>query len=400
MRHPASGRRDGASPWSTQLVSGIEGMAEFEPFHREHQWHPESHCDLLIAAANEGQAVPLLLGVFRDGRLVTLVVAHLVDTAVPWRVGYGRIGASRARVIEVLRGGLLGDTSLECLEVAFDRLRAAMKELRVDAIAARHVVADSPAHAVFTKRPGWFCRDRLAVATANGQMTVPSSFAEFTKAQSKREREDNRRYEKRIRAQFGDGVRVEHLASAGDIDRFATAVESIARKTYQRGLGAGFHDSPQERARWAVAADGGWLHASVLWLGDEPAAFCTGFAVGETLWLEHIGYDPAHRRLRPGIHLLHRVIEQIAIDGRFRAIDFGIGDADYKRRLCSAWQTDVTVWVFAPTWRGLWLNGMRTSTNALYRLGHTMLDRLGLLDRFKRRWRRALEAPENEPAAS
>jgi hypothetical protein len=369
-------------------------MAVTEAFHRAHQWHPESHFDLLRAAADGDRAVPLLLAVARSGQSCTLVVAQIVDAVVPWRVGYGTLGSSRARVLEVLRGGILGDQSAACLGFVCDRLRSAMRELRVDAIVVRHVVEGSAAHHAFSQRPGWFCRDRLGVASPNGRMTVPPTFADFLAAQSKRERDDNRRYEKRIRREFGDGVRVERLLRVADVERFAAVVESIARKTWQRGFGAGFRDSAPERARWSLAAELGFLHVHVLWLGDEPVAFCTGFAVGSTLWLEHIGYDPEYRRLRPGLFLVHRVVERMAAEGRVRAIDFGIGDADYKRRLCDTWSTEVTVWVFAPTVRGLWLNGVRSLTNALYRLGYRLLDRCGLLEPLKRRWRRALEPRE------
>ena len=379
-----------AETWSARLLLGVTAMEATEAFHRTHQWHPESHFDLVRAAAGE-RSQPMVLAVEKSGQPCSIVVAQVVDAVVPWRVGYGTLGSSRARVLEVLRGGLLGDQSAASLEFVCDRLRASMRELGVDAIVVRHVIEGSAAHRVFVQRPGWFCRDRLGVVSANGRLTVPRVFAEFLAAQPKRERDDNRRYEKRIRREFGESVRVERLAGPADVERFTNVVESIARKTWQRGFGAGFRATPQERARWALAAERGFLRVDVLWLGDEPVAFCTGFAVGSTLWLEHIGYDPEYRRLRPGIFLVHRIVERLAGEGRLRAIDFGIGDAEYKRRLCDTWCTEITVWVFAPTVRGLWLNGVRSVTNGLYRLGYRVLERCGLLEPLKRRWRRALE---------
>ncbi len=386
----------GEGALSGRLLRGAAEVDEVDGLHRRHQWHAESHADLLRASLLAGRAaVPVRLVVERDGVPVLLVVAQVVETVVPWRVGYGTLGSSRARVLEILRGGLLGLDSREIVDFACDRLRAAMRELRVDAIAVRHVAEGSFAHHAFARRPGWLCRDRLAVTTQNWQMTVPADYAAFLQAQPRREREDNRRYERRIRQQFGDRVEVDRVVCAEDVERVAAAVESIARKTYQRGLGAGFHDTAEERARWRAGVEGGFLVVHVLRFGGEPVAFATGFEVGGTLWLEHLGYDPAHRRLRPGFFLLLRLIEEVAAGGVVRTIDFGIGDADYKRRLCDARRVEVSVWVFAPTLRGLWLNAVRASSHALYRLGHAVLERLGLLQWLKQRWRRALQSPDD-----
>lgn len=387
--------------FAATVAAGADALLPFEDFHRSHQWHPESHLDLLRAQQARGHAAtPLLLMVARDGVPCTLVVGQVVDTVVPWRVGYGTLGSSRARVLEILRGGILGEQSAASLEFACDQLRAILREQRIDAIAVRHAAQGSPAHAVFARRPAWLCRDRLATVTQNWQMTVPVDFAAFLAAQPKREREDNRRYERRIRQQFGETVRFERLEDPAEVDRFAAAVESIACKTYQRGLGAGFQDTVHERARWRTAAENGFLHVQVLWLGEQPVAFSVGFEVGTTLWLEHLGFDPEHRRLRPGFFQLLRVVEDLAAERRLLAIDFGIGDADYKRRLCDRQRNEVTVWVFAPTVKGLWLNGVRASTHGLFLLGRWTLDRVGLLDWLKRRWRRALQPPAESAAES
>ncbi|MBL8748553.1 MAG: GNAT family N-acetyltransferase [Planctomycetes bacterium] len=384
-----------AGDLSARLLRGAAEIADVDAFHRRHQWHAESHAELLRASLLAGRAAePVRLAVERDGVPVLLVVAQVVEALVPWRVGYGTLGSSRARVLEILRGGILGDESQENIDLACDRLRSAMRELRVDAIAVRHVAEGSSAHLSFARRPNWLCRDRLAVVTQNWQMTVPADYAAFLAAQPRREREDNRRYERRIRQQFGDRVEVERVQRVDDVERVAAAVESIARKTYQRGLGAGFRDTAEERARWRTGVEGGFLVVHLLRFGGEPVAFATGYEVGGTLWLEHLGYDPAFRRLRPGFFLLLRLIEEAAAGGAVRTIDFGIGDADYKRRLCDARRVEVSVWVFAPTLRGLWLNAVRASSHSLYRLGHAVLGRLGLLQWFKRRWRRALQSPD------
>ena len=88
--------------------------------------------------------------------------------------------------------------------------------------------------------------------------------------------------------------------------------------------------------------------------------------------------------------LLLRLIEDLAGRCGVHTIDFGIGDADYKRRLCDDSRETISVYLFAPTLRGLWLNTLRGTASGLGRASRATLERLGLLPWMKSRWRQAL----------
>lgn len=397
---PAAGADGVAAPhFAAEIVDDLADVDRFAAFHRAFPAHPESHFDLLCAAFRHGrQARPFFVQVTRDGVPCLLVVGQLVRGRLRWRLGYRTLQSSPAVTVEVLQGGWLGDVSPPCLEFVCARLYDHLRRGGADAIHLRHVPADSAVHRVFARHPSWLFRDRSPTPSTNWRLRVPESFAEWQRAQPKREREDNKRYDKRIRKDFGDGVRVELLTQEDEIERFAEVVEGIARRTYQRGMEAGFRDTPEARARWRAGAGADALDVRVLWFGDVPIAFCCGFRFDGVLWLEHLGYDPEFRKYRPGMFLLQRAIEDLAAGGAVHAIDFGIGDADYKRRLCDQSRADVSVYLFAPTVRGLWLNSVRGLANCAGRVAERCLDRLGLLSRLKSRWRRALQ-PQSAPAA-
>jgi hypothetical protein len=317
---------------------------------------------------------------------------------LPWRLGYRTIHASRACTIEVLQGGWLGDRSRPCLEFLCDYLHDYLRRGGADAVHLRHVPAGSEHHRLFARKPLWPWRDQMPQKSRNWQMALPASYEQWQRERPKREREDTKRYGKRIRKEFGDLVRIDLLDGLADVDRAGSIVEGIARKTYQRGIGAGFRDSIDARSRWRAAAAQDALDVRILWLGDQPVAFAVGFLFDGTLWLEHLGYDPAYRRCRPGMFLLEGLIEELVGRGNVHTIDFGIGDADYKRRLCDRSREDVSVYMFAPTLRGLWLNSMRSLANGIDSIGEALLKRLGLLPWFKSRWRRALQPKESDSA--
>ncbi|MBL8729240.1 MAG: GNAT family N-acetyltransferase [Planctomycetes bacterium] len=387
-----------APVYGIEIVDSTAAIDRFEDFHREHHAHPESHFDLVRAAMQNGRtALPFFVMVSRDGAPCLLLVAQVARGRLPWRLGYRTIHSSRACTIEVLQGGWLGDCSPPCLEFLCDQLYEVLRRGGADAIHLRHVPAGSDVHRIFARRPPWPWRDRVPAKSRNWKLSLPASYAAWLQAQPKREREDNKRYDKRIRKEFGARVRVELIDAGSDVDRAAALLEGIARKTYQRGIGAGFRDSADARSRWRAAALQDALDVRVLWLDDQPVAFTVGFLFDGTLWLEHLGYDPALRRFRPGMFLLHRTIEELASRGNVHTIDFGIGDADYKRRVCDRSREDVSIYLFAPTLRGLWLSSMRSAANLIGRAGVACLHRLGLLPWFKSRWRRALQPRELGP---
>ena len=207
----AAGQRCSEAPsFQDDIVDDLAAFDRFEDFYREHHAHPESHFDLLRAALRSGRlAEPFFVAVTRDGAPCLLLVAQLVRGRMPWRLGYRTIYASRARTIEVLQGGWLGDRSRPCLEFLCAQLYEFLRRGGADAIHLRHVPAGSDTHQVFARAPGWPWRDRLPQKSRNWQLGVPLSFHEWQRSQPKREREDTKRYDKRIRKEFGEQVRVE-----------------------------------------------------------------------------------------------------------------------------------------------------------------------------------------------
>ncbi|MBM4063500.1 MAG: GNAT family N-acetyltransferase [Planctomycetes bacterium] len=373
--------------------------ARHRDFLARHQWHPESACELVqqgILARGDG-AVPFAVAVLRAGRAVTMLVGQIVDAAMPLRAGYRVIHAPRLRLLEVLHGGVLGDRSPECIGQLQRAVRGVLARGGADAALFRNVEVGSAVHETFHRRSHWLFRDGGAERSRNWRLLLPGSFAEFRRAQSRSAREDAKRYERRLRRDFGDGVRVVHYGTPADVPGALVAVEQVAASTYQRGLCAGFLPTPEQCARWHEAAQLGWLAVDVLEVAGRPAAFTTGYRVGGTLWLEHIGFDPKLRSYQPGGFLIQRVIERACDRDRLQAVDFGVGDADYKRRLCGHSGELITFHVFAPTLFGLYLGAVRRAGAWLGAAARALMSRLGLLSRLRSRWRRRLEPATRDP---
>lgn len=118
-----------------------------------------------------------------------------------------------------------------------------------------------------------------------------------------------------------------------EMAEFLRHADAIARRTYQARLfDAQLEDTPAMRARIAELARRDATVGALLWLGDSPVAFWWFTREGDVLVSEYTGYDAAHRKLSPGTVLLYLVLEQLFFpDARLSTLDFGEGDADYKR---------------------------------------------------------------------
>ena len=108
----------------------------------------------------------------------------------------------------------------------------------------------------------------------------------------------------------------------------------------------------------------GWFLAGLLYLHGEPVAFQLGTAYRGTYAASGTAFDPAHSEERPGTYLLMKVIEQLCADPAVDRLDFGFGDADYKRAFADESWVEQDVEVFEPRARRSGSTSLRPRSEA------------------------------------
>ncbi len=162
--------------------------------------------------------------------------------------------------------------------------------------------------------------------------------------------------------------------------------------TYQKGLGAAFSDTPERRRLTSLSLERGWFRVWVLYDEETPIAFWQGSVYRRIYHSGTTGYDPTYSRDRVGIYLLTRAIADLCADPEVDFLDFGFGDADYKRYFSDeAWNESDLV-VFAARARPVAINATRTAVMASAYGLRRGLEHFGLADRIKVAWRRRLRA--------
>src|SRR5690606_11886417 len=131
----------------------------------------------------------------------------------------------------------------------------------------------------------------------------------------------------------------------------------------------------------------------LLEIDGEVRAFWFGLVYKGVFHSSETGYDPDLRSYEVGSLMFIRLIDSLAEEG-VKGVDFGLGDSFYKERFGDRSWRETSVWLFAPTLKGVALRTMLELTEALDQVGRKAVARFGLTDRIKRAWRQRQTASE------
>jgi CelD/BcsL family acetyltransferase involved in cellulose biosynthesis len=165
----------------------------------------------------------------------------------------------------------------------------------------------------------------------------------------------------------------------------------VAKKTYQRGLNSGFFDNEEMRQRFTLFAKRGQLRVLMLEVAGMPKAFWLGSVYGETFHSEATGYTPDVKEFEVGTQVLARLLDELIKEG-IRTLDFGFGEAHYKKRFSDHCWREAGVKVFSQTYKGWLLYKYLEIIGRLDDFIRRSLQHLGLFDRIKQSWRAKLRS--------
>lgn len=322
----------------------------------------------------------------RAGQPASLVVGRVEDEKLRARLGCGVGYGPRLRMLTVAYGGFLG----ECASSPglLERLRHSLAGERVDLLRLRMLTVGSPEHAAATGEAGILRRRGFAPKTSHWRCSLPGSFEEFLAERSKESRRYVRRYGARLEAKYQEDAEIRFFTSRFELDRLFEDSARVHRTTYQHALGVGFSDGDLYRRLTELTMDRGWFRGAVLYLREQPVAFWHGNAYRGTFGTTATGFDPAYSEDRPGTFLLMRLVESLCADPAITTLDFGFGDADYKRRFGDSTALEQDVVVFEPRARTIAINVSQTAVLGTASLARAALARTGRLRAARRAWRR------------
>jgi hypothetical protein len=386
---------------TTRIIRTREEIEDIRDIWTSWQSHPNSDIDFYLTVQRLRPTIvrPHVVLVYSDGRPEAMLVGRIEHRNIECTIGYKKVFNPAARVMRFVYGGQLGNLSWETAQVAVKEVVHSLDRGEADVASFYLVRSDSPLCSLAQRMPGLLSRDYLPALQKHWTMTVGSTSE--SQLGIVRKVRKNQRWKKLVR-DYSDRIKIDYLRGSGDLERMITDMEEIAKKTYQRGLGAGFMDDTATRERLRLEAEKGWLRIYMLYIANRPCAFWSGTRYGDTFFSGDMGYDSADAHYSPGMFLIMKVIESFqAYDGNegIARIDWGFGDAEYKQDVSDEKWDESSLFIWAPTPKGLKLNLENTMTRLVDRTAKAVLQQTALIQRTKRRWRDRLRRVGNKRAA-
>jgi CelD/BcsL family acetyltransferase involved in cellulose biosynthesis len=175
-------------------------------------------------------------------------------------------------------------------------------------------------------------------------LELPSSFEAFVSSFPRKKRYNLARQVRVLSEHTGGNLRLQRIDKAEQVPMFTAAVRSMVRLEDARvGELPKIATDEQKARKLADAARRGMLRSYVLFAGDTACAVVLGYVWRHVFHYAEVAYHPHFSTFSPGTVLLYLLIGDLITHPEARVVNFGIGDASYKRTFGNVQLEDASV---------------------------------------------------------
>jgi hypothetical protein len=368
---------------------GMEMLEPLRPVWEQWQNHPNADFDFYATVIKSRPNVvsPVAFTVFDENAPVALAVCRLEKAKLPLSFGYMEIPGIKMLQLTVVYGGIMGTWDEIKAKLFLDHLRDWMRRDRVDAVHFTAMRHDHPIYDAVHKFTPSLLRNFVLKNNPHWWTDIPGSEEVCPIKMKGRHRTQLKNKERKLSDYCGGNTLAKRYQASEEVASFCTDAEKIAQTTYLRGLGKGFYDNEEMRNRLDLAARRGWMRGYILYANGRPCAFWLGTMYQTVLYLDYTGYDSELKEFTPGHILFLKMIEQLRETEEIHGIDFGFGDADYKKRFGDRNWEESDLYLFNATPSMVLANCALKATEFARSVAEKAMKRLSLFASIKKQWR-------------
>ncbi|MBN2318475.1 MAG: GNAT family N-acetyltransferase [Acidobacteria bacterium] len=184
-----------------------------------------------------------------------------------------------------------------------------------------------------------------------------------------------------------------------EVNDFYSFALVVSKKTYQhRLLHAGLPEDDDHKRESIKLAGLDQFRGYLLLDETQPIAYGYCRAQASSLLYLHTGYDPQYRQWSPGMVLLYHIVDMFYSEGKYRVLDFGSGNASWKKDYSTTSAICARAYYFRKTNHNAALLVAHRITTALSDLVVKVIDAIGLKQKLKRYFRSSFgmsQTPDN-----
>jgi hypothetical protein len=372
-------------------ITELNNLKVYKEFWESCNYHPDCEFSqfVLICKSRSEVASPYVLVVEKDKAPQAILVARLENYQFSPSIGYFKLLKINGKAITVLTDGILGTLNIEVVNLLYQHLWHLLSNGSADAVIFSNLKEDS----LFSKfllefGPSLWC-NKKPKWSAHWMMNVPSTAGQLLREMKSKHRISVLKRKKELESKFPNNVTWRWVKEFKDLNGLCLDLESLASRTYHRALHAGFIDDEEHRNRFALFVERGMLRMQLLLIEGQIGAFWIGVVYKKIFHSIETAYDPNLTKFTPGTLVFLNMIDELARE-KVERIDFGLGDADYKRRFGKTSKREATIQVFSPSPKGVTLRTYFYITEILDKMVRKLLQETGILNRIKSVWRKAL----------
>jgi hypothetical protein len=379
-----------AGGYSVRLSTDIGAVETLRPLWTKWANSLDTDLDFYLHQLSQDSAAlaPYVITVYSDGIARAMLVGQIRKQRASAVISFVNVPGPTMRVLEIKKGGRMGQPSQEIDRVLAMGLFKATQSGAIDSIFFERLPLDSELFQQIRQIPAFFLKERVPHVFCYSVLPFSNSEKEQTQVFSGKMLREMRRKTKIVENAFPGQVSFKCFSQKDEMEAGMCDAVRVAVTTWQYSLRQGFIDAPQTRETLRYFADRGWLRIYILYIRDVPCAFLIGEIYNNNFYCQYTGYHPDYTRYSVGSLLTARVFEQLAAAGVQR-VDLGEGGQEHNRRIGCQMVKEGTVHVYSPTLRGVWLS-LFFGTTQIVRTGGRRVRSTFRLNGLGRVWRQYL----------
>ena len=180
-------------------------------------------------------------------------------------------------------------------------------------------------------------------------INLAPSYDLYLKSMSSKARANLRREVKRFEEAASCGIKMCRVTARDQVAWFLECAARIADHSWQRRiLGRSIHCDASTLNSLQNLADLGLLRSYLLQLGEAPCSFVIGYQHQSVYHYVEIAFDEGYSEYSPGKVHLSLILEDLHQHAPPKTLNFGVGDASYKRRFGNCEKRDVSCLLMRP----------------------------------------------------
>lgn len=349
---------------------------------------PNADIDRFITTVKAlgNKAKPYVALIRNEGKARAMILGRSQLRSGDFRFGYLRVPSPVLNSLDIVYGGVLNDASDIAIDAVVKHLRLLLTEAQFDQVSINHLPLRDPLSQALISDDVLQSKSVCSNPNLHWQFDLEGkSYDQTISRFSRKHRYNMRRTDRLLVEHFSGNVKLRIFQHPQQIDELISGASQIVSQTYQARLG-GFSDTRLNRELVGLEAERGRLRAYWLECDGKPIAFQIGAVYANTYHLLSTAFLPQFKQLSPGQVLLVRVIKDLC-NADINSIDYGFGDASYKRIYGSSSREEATVYLYAKTPKAMISRGIYKAITKLNKFSTSMSERVGLKNLIKKKWR-------------